>query len=219
MIKSIPLPDYTRKEELINSFSHFAGTLFGLFALIYCLVVSIKNDNKIAIFASIVYGFSMILLFTMSGVYHGLKVSDTKRIFRVVDHCAVFVFICGSFTPVLLSELRNVYPTRNYILLSVVWILCIIGIALNAMDFLKYKNVSIIFYVAIGWLIAFEFLPLYRHYGAPAAILLLSGGIAYTVGTILYNVGKKKRYFHSVFHFFVLAGSILHFLTVGLYLL
>ncbi len=219
MVKNIPLPDYTRKEELINSVSHIAGAVFGLFALIYCIAVSLRNQNSTALITGIVYGLSMMLLFSMSGVYHGLKESDTKRIFRVIDHCSVFVFICGSFTPVLMSELRNIYPTRNYILLSVVWILCIVGIILNAANFLKFKNISIIFYVAIGWLIIFEFSPLYRHYGSGAAWLLLGGGILYSVGTILYNVGKKKRYFHSVFHFFVLAGSVLHFLTVALYLL
>lgn len=219
MVKNIPLPNYTRREELINSYSHFTGSLFGLAALVVCIVFSIKKHDNVALFSSIVYGFSMILLYTMSGVYHGLPVSDKKRIFRVVDHCSVFVFISGSFTPVLLSELRNVYPTRNYILFAVVWILCITGIVLNAVDFLKFKNISIIFYVSIGWLIAFEFYPLYKYYGKESAIMLLSGGILYTIGTILYNVGKKKKYFHSVFHFFVLAGSVLHFLTIVLYIL
>lgn len=219
MVQNITLPDYTRKEEIINSASHFAGTAFGIFALISCIIISQKNGNGLSLFTGIVYGLSMILLYTMSGIYHGLNVSDTKRIFRVVDHCSVFVFIAGSFTPVLLSELRNIYPTRNYILLAVVWVLCITGIILNAADFIKYKNVSIIFYVAIGWLIAFEFRPLYVHYGAQAALLLLSGGLLFTVGTILYNVGKKKRYFHSIFHFFVLAGSVCHFITVIRYLL
>lgn len=219
MVKSIPLPDYTRKEELINSYSHLAGAVFGLGALITCIVISLKNQNATSLAVSIVYGISMILLFSMSGVYHGLKESDLKRIFRVVDHCSVFVFISGSFTPVLLSDLRNHYPTRNTILFVVVWALCIIGIILNAVNFLKFKNISIIFYVAIGWLIAFEFYPLYKHYGKESAILLLSGGLLYTIGTVLYNVGKKKRYFHSVFHFFVLAGAIVHFATVTLYLL
>lgn len=219
MVKNIPLPDYTRREELINSYSHIAGAFFGIAAMIACAVVSAKNNNSLGIFCSIVYGFSMILLYTMSGVYHGLKESDTKRLFRVIDHCSVFVFISGSFTPVLLSELRNDYPVRNYVLFGTVWVLCIAGIILNAVDFVKYKNVSIIFYVAIGWLIAFEFYPLYQHYGKASAIMLLSGGLLYSVGTILYNVGKKKKYFHSVFHFFVLAGSVMHFLTVILYLL
>lgn len=219
MVKNIPLPDYTRREEMINSLSHFAGTVFGIFVLIYCTAASVKSGNKISVFSSIVYGLSMILLYTMSGVYHGLNVSDRKRVFRVVDHCSVFVFIAGSFTPVLLSDLRLVYPARNYILFAAVWVLCITGIILNAVNFLKFKNISIIFYVSIGWLIIFEFRPLYNYYGAASAVMLLSGGLLFSVGTILYNVGKKKKYFHSIFHFFVLAGSVIHFLMIATYIL
>ena len=219
MLENITLPDYTRKEELINSFSHFAGTLFSIFALVSCIGISIKTGNKISLINSIVYCLSMMLLYTMSGVYHGLNVSDRKKIFRVVDHCSVFVFIAGSFTPVLLGDLRNVYPERNYILFVSVWLLCVVGIILNAVNFPKFKNISIIFYVAIGWLIIFEFRPLYEHYGAKSAILLLAGGLVFSIGTILYNVGKKKRYFHSIFHFFVLAGSVIHYFVITTYIL
>lgn len=218
-LKDRVLPSYSKTEELINSISHIVGGVFGIFALLSCVIISAFHRDAVAIFSSIVFGLSMIFLYSMSSIYHGLPVSLTKKVFQIIDHCAVYILTAGTYTPVLLCAVRKYAPVRSYVMLAVVWGLTIICIVFNSIDLKKYRVFSMICNIGIGWFIIIEIYQLYIHCGSAPVALLLAGGISYTVGAILYGIGSKKKYFHSVFHFFVLAGSVLHYLTIALYFL
>lgn len=216
-LKDRILPDYTKKEELINSISHAAGVGFGFVALISCIIISVNHGDSVAVFSSIIYGMSMIFLYSMSGIYHAIPPSITKKVFQIIDHCAVYILTAGSYTPVLLCAVRQYNPLKSYIMFGLVWGLSTLCIVFNSIDLKKYRVFSMICNIGIGWFIIIELKPLYINFGSAPVSLLLAGGLCYTLGAILYGIGSSKRYFHSVFHFFVLAGSILHYLTIALY--
>lgn len=138
---------------------------------------------------------------------------------QVLDHSTIFLLIAGSYTPVLLIKIREHSPTLAWSLFGVVWFIAIIGIILNSIDLKKYRVFSNIFYLTLGWCILITGTDLITFIGIPAVILLLSGGISYTVGVIFYGLGKKKKYFHSIFHIFVTIGSLLHFLCILLFII
>lgn len=216
-LKDRALPNYTKKEEMINSISHAAGIGFGFVALISCVIISAKQHSNIAVFSSIIYGLSMIFLYSMSGAYHAIPPSITKKVFQIIDHCAVYILIAGSYTPILLCAVRKYNPVKSYIMFAIVWGLSILCIVFNSIDLKKYKVFSMICNIGIGWFIIIELHPLYVHCGLTPVLLLFAGGLCYTLGAILYGIGAKKRYFHCVFHFFVLAGSIIQYLSIALY--
>ncbi len=218
-LKNRKLPTYSRGEEIINSSSHIAGGIFGFFVLISCVIISAKHNNNMAIFSSIIYGLSVIFLYTMSSVYHGLPVSTAKKVFQVIDHCAVYILTAGTYTPILLCAVRSYNPIKSYIMFAFVWGLSALCIVFNSIDLKKYRVFSMICNIGIGWFIIIELHPLYVHFGFSPVALLLGGGLCYTVGAILYGLGVTKKYFHSIFHFFVLAGSILHYFTIALYII
>ncbi len=218
-LKDRVLPNYSHKEELINSISHIAGGVFGIFSLVSCIMISVGHKNNIAVFSSVIYGFSMIFLYTMSSVYHGLPVSITKKVFQVIDHCAVYILTAGTYTPILLCAVREYNPLKSYIMFALVWGLSTVCVVFNSIDLKKYRVFSMICNIGIGWFIIIELHSLYVHCGAALISLILAGGLCYTAGVILYGLGIKRKYFHSIFHFFVLAGSVLHYLAIALYIL
>lgn len=213
------LPNYSRVEEMINSVSHSAGGLFGVYVLIRCIAISVKGGGAISLVSSIIYGISMIFLYSMSSVYHGLRISTAKKVFQIIDHCAVFVLIAGSYTPLLLCTVREYSPVTAYSLLAIVWGVTVVGIVFNSIDLNKYKAFSMVCYIIVGWLIVIELGHLNDFLGSFPVLLIFWGGICYTVGAIIYGVGKKKKYFHCVFHFFVLAGSVLQYISISSYIL
>lgn len=207
--RKIPIPKYTLGEELISSISHGIGAGLGVVALCMCVSIASAHNNVWGIVSSWVFGLSMIILYSMSCIYHGLKPNNAKRVMRIFDHCTIFLLIAGTYTPFTLVSLRN---SVGWQLFGIVWAAAIIGIILNAIDMERFKVFSMICYLAMGWVIIFAFKPLLRVVPKPGIWLLLAGGIAYTVGAIVYGIGSKVKYMHSIWHFFVLAGSILHFL-------
>lgn len=213
------LPNYSRGEEMVNSISHIVGGVFGVWTLLSCLLVAVEKQNGFSIISSVIYGISMIFLYCASSIYHGLNVSFAKRVFQIIDHCAVFVLIAGSYTPLLLCAVRQINPVACYVLLAVVWAATAVGIVLNSIDLKKYRVFSMACYLLVGWLIVIEVYPLYLFLGAAPVVLLMSGGLCYTFGAILYGIGKKKKYFHSIFHFFVLAGTVLQYFCIVLYII
>ncbi|MHB1313967.1 MAG: PAQR family membrane homeostasis protein TrhA [Christensenellales bacterium] len=212
----VPIPHYTLTEELINAISHGIGALFGVTALVLCLQSSIQGGNIWAIFSSFVYGITLTVLYTISTIYHALKVNKAKRVFRVIDHCSIFLLIAGTYTPYALVALQG---TGGWILLAAVWLAAITGVVCNAVDIKKFRVFSMISYLSMGWIAVFAFNPLAKAIGPGGFWFLVSGGIIYTAGTIFYGFGRSVKYMHAVFHFFVLAGSILHFLSIYLYVL
>lgn len=210
------IPSYTLGEELVSSISHGLGALFGVFALVLCILKSVFFGSAIEIVASAIYGATLIILYTMSTIYHALKVNRAKVIFRILDHCSIYLLIAGTYTPYTLVGLHG---ALGWSLFGVVWGAAILGIVLNAINLERFKVFSMICYLCMGWVIIFAIRPLLAVLPWDGFLLLLAGGLAYTIGAIVYGFGKKAHYIHSIWHLFVLAGSILHFLSIYLYLL
>lgn len=213
------IPDYTRGEERFNMISHIAGGVMGVVALILCVVRAASHHNGYGVFGSAVFGVSMILLYTMSSIYHGLRDGMAKRVMQVLDHCTIYLLIAGTYTPLLLSAMRPIDPTASFVLLGIVWGLAAVAITLTAIDLKKFAVFSMVCYLGMGWVIIVKLPLLIQAMGTAGFALILAGGISYTVGAVLYGVGRKKRYMHSVFHLFVFLGSLLHFLAIVLYAL
>jgi hemolysin III len=177
------------------------------------------NSNSWGVLAGAIYGGSMVILYTMSSVYHGLLGKGTsKKVLQVLDHCAIFLLIAGTYTPLLLCGLRPAHPVFGWVMFGIVWASAILGVTLNAIDLKKYTVFSMIYYIGSGWFILLAIGPLLEIMPINAFVLLFGGGIAYTIGAVLYGLGRKYRYMHSVFHIFVVAGSVLQFLCMILYL-
>ena len=193
--EKIIIPNYSLAEELMNSISHGVGALLSVAALVLCVVVSAIHGNSTAVVASSIYGSTLIILYTMSTLYHSFKVNNAKRVFQIIDHCCIFLLISGTYTVYTLVVLKG---TVGWTLFGIVWGATIIGIICNSIDINKFK-------------------PLAEKLDVNGIILLVLGGLAYTVGAVFYAVGKKRKYMHSVFHMFVLIGSILHFFSIILY--
>lgn len=212
----ITIPKYTLGEELTNAISHGVGALTAIAALVLCVVKAASRGDVWAIVSGAVYGATLIILYLMSTLYHSLKVNKAKRVFRVIDHCSIFLLIAGTYTPFTLVSLRD---TVGWPLFGVVWAAAVAGITLNAVSLKKFAIVSVVCYLAMGWAVVFAFKDLQAALPPDAISLLIWGGVAYTVGAILYGIGARKKYFHSVFHFFCLIGSALHFLSIYLYVM
>lgn len=212
------LPNYTRGEEIFNMVSHIVGGALGIAALTLCVIFSALHGNVYGVVGSAIYGATMIILYTMSSIYHGLKPHlMAKKVFQVIDHCSIFLLIAGTYTPIALSALRSYSPPLGWWIFGIIWGCAVLGIVLNAIDIKQYKVFSMICYLAMGWCIVFAAKPTYLMLGPGGIALLVAGGLMYTIGAVFYGLGKKKRYIHSVFHLFVVAGSILHFLSILLY--
>ena len=217
-LKDRILPDYTKGEEIFNMTSHIVGGSFGIVALVLCIVFAAIHHNGYGVVSSSIYGVMMIILYPMSSIYHGLKPErQAKKVFQVLDHCSIFLLIAGSYTPFCLVTFREYNAVLGWTIFGIIWAIAILGITLNAVDIKKYKVFSMICYLGMGWCIIFTAKLLPKLLGIPGLVLLVSGGIAYTVGAILYGLGRKKRYMHSIFHLFILLGSILQFFCILLY--
>ena len=208
------MPDYTKGEEIFNMVSHIVGGALGVAALVLCIIVSAVHRNGYGLAGSIVFGLSMILLYTMSSVYHGLRDGRAKRVLQVLDHCTIYVLIAGTYTPVLLSAMRPIDPVSSWVLLGVMWGLSALAITLTAIDLRKYRVFSMICYIGMGWAAVLKIGLVYEAVGPVGFALILAGGVSYTIGAVLYGMGKKKRYMHSVFHLFVVLGSALHTVAI-----
>lgn len=213
------LPDYTRGEEITNMVTHILGGALGVLALVMCPVFGARHSAW-SVVSGALFGFCMLLLYVISSVYHGLSPRlFGKRVLQVLDHCSIFLLIAGTYTPIALVPLRQYNPALGWALLIAIWALAALGVTLNAIDLKKYARFSMACYLLMGWAIAARIDLVYRLIGPRGFWLLLSGGIAYTVGAVLYALGKKRRYAHSAFHVFTIVGSLLHFLCILLYVL
>lgn len=214
-MKKITIPKYTLGEEIVNSISHGLGIALGIVALVTTIVFAAVHKNTMGIISGSIYGASMIFMYSMSCIYHALSPRLTaKKVFRIIDHCDIYIFIAGCYTPYCLSLIGGV---KGWVLFSIIWLCAIIGVLLNSINLEKFKKTSLFLYLLMGWMIIFSFDSLKVLLKTPGLVLLISGGVVYTLGAILYSIGAKKKYFHSVFHFFVLAASILQYLSILMY--
>lgn len=200
----------------MNMVTHIVGGVLGIVALVLCVI---RASGAAAVVGSVIYGVSMIALYTLSSTYHGLLPCTGKKVLQILDHCTIYFLIAGSYTPILLSAFLPVYPTIAWGLLAAEWGLCLIASALTAIDLDAFGFFPMLCYIGMGWAIIL-FIPQCMHVMTKAGFyLLLSGGLAYTVGAVLYGIGNKVAWMHSVFHIFVVAGSLLQFLAIYLYAL
>lgn len=204
---------YSLGEEIFSSVTHGIGALMGVAMLVLLTVFATKAHNVYGVVSGAVYGATLIILFTMSTLYHAISAKRAKKVFRVLDHCSIYLLIAGTYTPIALCTLRQ---HGGWVLFGIVWGITILGIVLNAINMEKFKFISLISYIALGWAVVAMWGTL-RAALAPGGIaLLLAGGIVYMLGVIFYCL-KNVAYMHSIWHIFVLAGSILHFFAVLLY--
>ncbi len=218
-LKDRILPSYTKGEEIFNMVSHICGGALGITTTVLCVVFSAVHKDAYAIVSSAIFGFTMILLYTMSSIYHGLKPNTAKKVFQVIDHCSIYLLIAGTYTPFSLCTLREYSTPLGWTVFGIIWGLAVLGIVLNAIDLKSFRVVSMLLYLGMGWCIIFTIKIVYNALGTIGFTLLLSGGIAYTVGSILYGLGRKHKYMHSVFHLFVILGSLLHFFCILFYVI
>jgi hemolysin III len=211
------LPDYTNAEEIANMTTHIVGGALGIAALVLCTLTAARNNNVYGIVGSVIYGITMIALYAMSSIYHGLRPGMAKKVMQVLDHCTIYFLIAGTYTVLSISTIRPLFPRLGWGMLIFQWSLAAIAVTLTAIDLKKFNVFSMICYVGMGWAIA-PFIPQTMHaLSYPGFMLLLSGGIGYTIGAILYGIGSKIHWMHSVFHIFVVIGSFLHFLSIFFY--
>ena len=214
------LPDYTKGEEITNMVTHIVGGALGILALVLCPIAGIRHHSGYAVVSGVVYGLCMLALYAISSVYHGLSPGlFGKRVMQVLDHCSIFALIAGTYTPIALCTLREHSTALGWGIFGVIWALAALGITLNAIDLKKYDRFSQACYLLMGWCIVFKIRLVRQLIGETGFWLLLWGGVAYTVGAMLYAIGRKRRYAHSAFHVFVVIGSLLHFLCIVLYVL
>ena len=216
-LKDRDLPDYTKGEELMNTITHGVGVALGIWVLVACILQAVSHHNVWGLVGACIYGASMIALYAVSSVYHGLRPGMAKKVMQVIDHCTIYFLIAGTYTPILLSALRPRFPVLAWGLLGFVWAVAILAVVLTAIDLERYNVFSMVCYVGIGWAILPFLKQTLQVLTMPGFLLLLFGGIAYTIGAVLYGIGGKRRWMHSVFHVFVVLGSGLQFLSVWLY--
>lgn len=213
------LPSYSTGEEIMNMTTHIIGCAIGILALVLCVLKAASGGGPVDIVGAVLYGASMVALYAMSSIYHGLHPGTAKKVFQVIDHCTIYFLIAGSYTPVLLSAMLPIYPKIAIGLLIVEWGLAILAAVLTAIDLHHYRIFSMICYIGMGWGIVLFLPQTLEVVTLPGFLLLLAGGIAYTIGAVLYGIGARKKWMHSVFHIFVVLGTVLQFFSIFFYAL
>ena len=201
---------YTLGEEIFNSVTHGVGSLLSIAGTVVLIVFSAINSDAFAVVSSAVYGASLIILYTMSTLYHSITNEKAKKFFRIMDHNTIFFLIAGTYTPYTLAVLRS---PLGWVLFGVVWGAAAIGIVLNSIDLEKFSKISVVCYIAMGWVIIIAVKPLMNSMPFISFALLVAGGVFYTIGVIFYAI-KKVKYFNSVWHIFTVIGSALHYFSV-----
>ena len=219
MSQKIILPKYTKGEEIFNMVSHIVGGGLGVIVLVLCVVFSALNGSIGGVLSSVAYGVTMIMLYTMSSIYHGLKNEKAKKVFRVLDHCTIYFLIAGTYTPIAIIGLMKVDALLAWIIFGIEWGFAALAVTLTAINLKKFQVFSMICYIIMGWCIVGVYPAAIEAMTLTGFLIMFAGGILYTIGAILYGIGKKKKYMHSIFHIFVLLGSLLQFLAILFYLI
>lgn len=215
------LPNYSRGEERMNMITHIVGGGMGVITLVVGTVKAALSGDGFAVAGAIVFGLSLIILYTMSSIYHGLSfgVPTAKKVFQILDHCTIFVLIAGTYTPITICNIREYNRIIAWTVFGVVWGAAALGIVLNSIDIKKYSKFSMVCYLAMGWCIIFTGDTMIKSLGFMGSLLVLIGGVMYSVGAIFYGFTKKRRYMHSVFHILTCIGSAFHIAAVLIYVL
>ena len=201
-------------EEILNSASHGVAAIASIIGLI-ALIINISNQEWM-LFSAIVYGVSLIILYTSSTLYHGLRNEKIKHVFRILDHCSIFVLIAGTYTPILLISIGG---STGWWFFGIQWTLVLIGIVFKLFYTGKYESISVFIYIIMGWMVVFKWDYLTNAISDSAFNLVLAGGIIYTIGIFFYLFDSKIKYFHFIWHLFVITGSILHYIVIFKYVI
>lgn len=210
------LKRYTTGEEIFNSVTHGVGSLLAIAGMVVMIIMSAVHGSGLALASSLVYGISLIILYTMSTVYHAVSAPKAKEVLRIFDHTSIFLLIAGSYTPLCLIGLQG--NVKGIAVLIAVWVCAIAGMVSNAVNLKKTEKLGYVLYVVMGWSILVVFKDILNVLPTPAFWLLLLGGISYTGGIVFFAL-KNIKYMHSVWHLFVLAGSVLHYFCITIYVL
>lgn len=210
------LSRYTHGEEVFNCITHGLGSAMAVGGMVVMVVLSVLNHSGLALGVSIVYGLSLIVLYTMSTVYHAITNPKVKEIMRIFDHTSIFLLIAGSYTPFCMIALAG--NVKGLGVMIAVWGCAILGIILNTIDLKKTEKFGTVLYVIMGWSVIIALPDIIRALPEPAFWLLLFGGISYTGGLVFYAM-KNTKYMHGVWHLFVLAGSLMHYFAIAFYVL
>ena len=211
------LPNYSKGEEIMNMVTHITGGGLSVIGSVFCILVVCRLGGWQNILGAAVYCVSMIGVYTMSSIYHGLRASTAKKVMQVIDHCAIYFLIAGTYTPILISGFLPVYPGIGWGLLVLQWGLTALAVTLTAIDLHRYKAFSMVCYIFMGWGIVFFLPQAMVVMTKPGFYWLLAGGIAYTIGAVLFGLGKKLPWMHAVFHIFVILGSAFQYVAILFY--
>ena len=213
MIKPSTTVFYPPFEEKINIISHGIGVMLSVIAFVFLIHKSNVDGNSQHIFSYIVYGLSLIILYSASTIYHSSKTAAVRDKLNVFDHASIYILIAGTYTPYALITLPE---TVGWLIFVSIWSFAIIGVVLKLFFIGKFKVVSTIMYVLMGWIMLFAIDPLMENLAMEGQIWLLAGGISYTIGAVLYSI-KTIKFNHAIFHMFVLVGSVTHFISIYFY--
>lgn len=209
------IKQYTFGEEIANSITHGIGVLFSIAGLAVLSAFSSLFGNVWHIVSCSIYGSTLILLYTASTLYHSISHPRVKQILRVIDHSAIFLLIAGTYTPFTLVTLQG---TWGWSLFGTVWGIALIGIIIQFTRLRRYMMLSLSLYLLMGWTIVVAIKPLYSSLPSGGLLLVVAGGLSYTIGVIFYLL-KRMPYSHAIWHLFVLTGSVLHFFSVLFYVI
>ncbi len=218
-LKNQPLPDFTRGEEIFNMITHIVGGGMGIIMLALAVIVAVLSGNPWSVVGAAIYGGALVIMFSISSIYHGLLPGVGKKVMRIIDHCDIYFLIAGTYTPILLVSIRPQYPFVAWGIFALEWGFAALAVTLNALDMIRYKKFSMACYIGMGWGIVLALKQTLICMGTAGFVWLLAGGIAYTLGALLFSFGTKVRYLHSVFHIFVNIASVLQFVAIVCYVL
>lgn len=207
---------YTFAEELLNAISHGVGAVWAILGLVFGIIYTARLSCTKGVVGVSIYGATLILLYTMSTVYHAVKPSRAKAILRIFDHCSIYMLIAGSYTPIIICLYNGL---ARAIFLSITWGIALFGIALNIINLERFEKLSLTCYLVMGWQVVFMLKQVLKSVDSKGILLLVVGGLCYTVEAAIYVLGKKYKYMHSVWHIFVLAGSVFHYFSILFYII
>lgn len=211
--KLADLPEYRPGEEVAHVVTHGLGVVLSLAALALLVLTALRQGDIWHLVGNSIYGATLIILYTGSTIYHSARSKRWRHVAKIIDHCAIYLLIAGTYTPFTLITLRGPW---GWSLFGIVWGVALVGVAVEAWWVYRPKKLASALYLALGWVVVVAIKPLLERLPAGGMVWVVAGGMCYTLGTVFY-VMKRTRYMHAVWHVFVLAGSICHFIAVRLY--
>ncbi len=212
------LPNYTAAQEAANTVTHIIGGAIGILVLICGVLLCAFRRDRWDLVGMCIYGSSMIALYTVSSVYHGLKPGMAKKVMQVLDHCTIYFLIAGTYTPILIGGLRPTHPVLCWVLFGIQWGLTAFGVTFTAIDHNRFQKLSMVCYLCMGWTLVLALPAVLQSLGKEFFAWILAGGVLYTLGAVLYMIGAKKPVFHTVFHIFTVIGSLLQAIGILFYM-